>query len=162
MDESGFPVPVGRLVQIHEIHVDGIPREIAIELRVQMEEGLAQGGEATDPHLRGREGVHPKNQPGAGRVGVRFEYGLTNRFRCRQDRLEHQLGGEAQFAGDGSCVGRNLIEGLGAVEVLTAGQEPDFRSFHCAADCLMLRRSFMVRERSAEWFTPPKASWRSR
>jgi hypothetical protein len=66
------------------------------------------------------------------------------------------------FAGDFAGVGGDLFEGLRTVEVLAAGEEPEFGCFHGVADCLMARRSFMVRERSAERFTPPKASCRSR
>src|SRR5260370_39412364 len=36
-DESEFAVPMSRLVQIHEVHVDGRPRQFFIELRVQMQ-----------------------------------------------------------------------------------------------------------------------------
>ena len=41
------------------------PRQFAIELRVQVQHGLAQRLQPTDPHLGGREGVHPEDQPRA-------------------------------------------------------------------------------------------------
>ena len=36
MDEAGLAVAMRGLVEVHEIHVDGVPRQFAIELRVQM------------------------------------------------------------------------------------------------------------------------------
>lgn len=33
-DEAELTIPVRRLVQVHEVHVDRAPREIAVELRV--------------------------------------------------------------------------------------------------------------------------------
>ena len=70
VDEPGLAVSVGRLVQVHEIHVNGLPRQVAIELGVEVKKGLLERSEAADPHLRGREGVHPKNEAGAVVVGV--------------------------------------------------------------------------------------------
>ena len=54
-----FPVAVRRLVQVHEVHVDLGPRELAVELRVEVEERLLEAAETGDPHLRGRKRVHP-------------------------------------------------------------------------------------------------------
>jgi hypothetical protein len=65
VDEARLAVAVGRLVEVHEVHVDLVPGQVAIELGVEMDERLAQEGEAADPHLRGRERVHPEDQPGA-------------------------------------------------------------------------------------------------
>ena len=41
-DEPVLAVAVGRLVQVHEIHVDGGPGNVAIVLGVKMEQRLAQ------------------------------------------------------------------------------------------------------------------------
>ena len=35
-----LPIAVCRLVQIHEVHVDRRPRDVTVELRVQMDERL--------------------------------------------------------------------------------------------------------------------------
>ena len=40
-DEAVFAVAVGRLVQVHEVHVDLRPGQLAVELRVQVRERLA-------------------------------------------------------------------------------------------------------------------------
>jgi hypothetical protein len=52
-DEPVLPVAVGRLVQVHEIHVDLVPRQLAVELRVQVRQRLLQAREPRDPHLGG-------------------------------------------------------------------------------------------------------------
>ena len=73
VDETRLAVAVRRLVEVHEVHVDRRPRQVAIELRVQMQERLLQGVEPADPHLRRREGVHPEDQAGAVGVGIRLQ-----------------------------------------------------------------------------------------
>ena len=52
-------VAVRRLVEVHEVHVDRRPREVAVRLGVEVDERLAQRAQPGDPHLGGREGVHP-------------------------------------------------------------------------------------------------------
>ena len=58
-DESEFAVAVGALVQVHEIHIDRAPGDIAVELGMQVGEGFLEDLQAADPHLGGGEGVHP-------------------------------------------------------------------------------------------------------
>ncbi len=41
-DEPELAAAVGRLVEVHEVHVDRRPRDLAIELRVQMQQRLLQ------------------------------------------------------------------------------------------------------------------------
>ena len=57
-DETEFTAPVGRLIQVHEIHIDPGPRDVAIELRVQVDKGFLQCFQARDPHLGWAEGMH--------------------------------------------------------------------------------------------------------
>ena len=45
-DEPELPVAVRRLVQVHEVHVDLAPGQIAIELRVQVGQRLLAGASA--------------------------------------------------------------------------------------------------------------------
>ena len=89
LDEAELPVAVRRLVQVHEVHVDVRPRQVAVELRMQVEERLLQGGEAGDPHPRRRERVHPRHEPDAGRRCVRLEAEPADRLGARQHRLVH-------------------------------------------------------------------------
>ena len=58
-DVSELDVAVGTLVQVHEVHVHGFPGYLGVVLGVEVEQGLLQGLQTLDPHLGGREGVHP-------------------------------------------------------------------------------------------------------
>ena len=58
-DVSELNVAMSRLVQVHEVHVHGIPGNLGIILGVEMEQGLLQGLQTLDPHLGRRECVHP-------------------------------------------------------------------------------------------------------
>ena len=130
VDEPGLAVAMGCLVQVHEVHVDGAPRQVAVELRVEVQEGFPELREAADPHFGGREGVHPKDQARALRrvVGVhaelpdfvgRFEHGL-------EDQRERQTPGGVERFHDFLGVFGDLPEDLRAVKVLAAGDEPNF------------------------------------
>jgi hypothetical protein len=78
-EEAGLAVAVRGLVEVHEVHVDVGPGQVAVELRVQVAERLAQRAEAGDPHLGGREGVHPQDHAGATRIGVGLQAGRGSR-----------------------------------------------------------------------------------
>ena len=64
-DVAELAVAVRRLVEVHEVHVDRVPRQITIELRVQMGQGLFQRLQSRDPHLGGRKRVHPADHADA-------------------------------------------------------------------------------------------------
>jgi len=68
-----LPVTVRRLVEVHEVEVNLRPGELDVGLRVQVEQGLAQGVEAGDPHLGRAEGVHPRDDPDDVVAGVGVE-----------------------------------------------------------------------------------------
>ena len=58
-----FPVAVGRLVLVHEIHINGIIRDFLIELGMQMAQRLAVFLQSQNPHFCGGEGMHPGDNP---------------------------------------------------------------------------------------------------
>ncbi len=125
-------VAVRRLVQVHEVHVDLGPRQLAVELRVQMEERLLQRAQAGDPHLRGRERVHPGDDPDAAVVPVRLGAERANRLGAPRRRLvddadRHGLGGVEPCRHLGRVL-RDLAQGGLAVHVLAPGHEPDLES----------------------------------
>src|SRR5690554_4181358 len=62
-DKTEFPIAMGGLVKVHEVHVDGAPRYFRIELGMQVANGLAQNAKAVDPHLSRGKGMHPNDQP---------------------------------------------------------------------------------------------------
>ena len=56
-DEAELAVAVGRLVQVHEVHVDLRPRQLAIELRVQVRHRLRSGASSPAIHIFAGENV---------------------------------------------------------------------------------------------------------
>ena len=42
MNEPRFAVAVGSLIEVHEIHIDLPPGQVAVELRMQVQEWLPQ------------------------------------------------------------------------------------------------------------------------
>ena len=58
-DVSELAVAMSRLVEVHKVHVHRVPRNFAVELRMQMEERFLELLQSVNPHLRRREGVHP-------------------------------------------------------------------------------------------------------
>ena len=131
VDEARLPVAVRRLVQVHEVHIDRIPRQIAIELSMEMDERLLQRVQAAHPHFRRREGMHPKDEAGAVGIGIRLEAKLGDFIRGREKRLEASLQREfrrvRERARDLSPVRRDLLKRPGSVKMLRAANEPDFR-----------------------------------
>jgi len=128
-DEPELAVAVGRLVQVHEVHVDVGPRDLAVELRVEVEEGLGEQLEARDPHPGRAEGVHPCDQADAHRVEVGLRREPADSVRVGEDRLEDHADRDGrrriERTRDRLRMGGDGVEDLGAIEVLTAGDEPD-------------------------------------
>ena len=58
-DVSELDVAVRRLIEVHEVHVHGVPRNLGVVLSVEVQERLVQLLQALNPHLGGRECVHP-------------------------------------------------------------------------------------------------------
>ena len=54
-----FPVTMCALIEIHEVHVHGVPRNLPVVLCVEVEKRLAELLHSVDPHLGRGEGVHP-------------------------------------------------------------------------------------------------------
>ena len=128
--EAKLAVAVRRLVQVHEVHVDAGPRDLTVELRVQVRQRLLERVQSGDPHLGRRERVQPGDQTHAGIVGVGFEAqgaDLLGRGDHRlEDYVHRDAGRVVQRLSDLTRVVGDLLEGLLAVEVLTARHEPGF------------------------------------
>ena len=58
-DVAKLAVSVCALVQVHEVHVHGVPWNLCVELCMEVEQRLVQYLQAVNPHLCRREGVHP-------------------------------------------------------------------------------------------------------
>ena len=113
VDEARLPVAVRGLVQVHEVHVDRVPGQVTIELGVKMDERLLKRVQPAHPHFRGRKRVHPKDEAGAVRIGVRVEAKLGDFVRRRQQGLEfgleRELGRGRKRARDLLRVRRDLL-----------------------------------------------------
>ena len=60
-DMSELDITMCRLVEVHEVHVDRIPRKLSIILSVEVKQRLLKSLKALDPHLCRRECVHPSD-----------------------------------------------------------------------------------------------------
>ena len=82
---------MGRLVEIHEIHVNFRPGQVAIVLRVQMYKWLIEKTQTGDPHFCRGEGVHPGNQADAVLSIIRFPAEFGDGIRGCHYRLENDF-----------------------------------------------------------------------
>ncbi len=130
-DVTELAAAVGGLVQVHEIHVDVRPRDVAVELGVQVGQRLAEDLQAFDPHLRRGKRVHPGDDADAVFLRVRIDGELGDFGGGLEDRLENHLvrqrAGGVERLDDDLRVLIDFFERLGSVEVLGAGDEPDFK-----------------------------------
>jgi hypothetical protein len=121
-------VAVGGLVEVHEVEVDVGPGQRHVRLRVQVQQRLAQGVEAADPHLGRAERVHPGRDADDRVVEVRLEHGAADRVGVGQhglpDEAHGHVGGGGQLVGDGTRLVGDLLQRLFAVEALAPGEEP--------------------------------------
>ena len=127
-DETKLPVAVRRLVGVHKVHVDVGPRNVAVELRVQVRQRLLQDFQPVYPHFSGGKRVHPGNQAHAIFGGVGLLHELENLLRTSEHRLVHHFDGQLSPQLGGNLLGvlGYLLQRFGAVEVLAAGDEPGF------------------------------------
>ena len=129
-DEPELPVAVGGLVQVHEVHVDVGPGDLAVELRVQVQERLLQRLRPAIHILAGRERVHPGDQAdaGSGRIGLQAQ--RAGCLRAVSTGLKTTRTGIARRSVEGrrdrARVLGDRLQRLRAIEVLAAGDEPDF------------------------------------
>jgi hypothetical protein len=129
LDVAELPVAVGGLVEVHKVEVDLAPGQFDVGLRVQVEEGLLQRVESADPHLRGAERVHPRDDADNLVLGVCLERQTANRVAVLEHGLPHHGHRHVTRCAKG---GRDclrllgyLLEGLRTVEVLAAGEKPN-------------------------------------
>src|SRR5688572_29734769 len=74
--KTKFTVSVSTLIQVHKVHVNTLPWDIAIELSVQMKQRFPQYLKATNPHFSWRKSVHPCNYSNTVLAGI----GITDTF----------------------------------------------------------------------------------
>ena len=126
-DVPELALAMGRLVLVHEVHVDGVVRDLLVVLRRELAQRLAEVAQARDVVLGRGEGVRPGDDAGALGVHVGLvESGLDHVGR-EQVGLEHDLEGHlvgrVERGDDLGGVLGDVLEHLVAVEVLGAGAE---------------------------------------
>ena len=93
------------LVEVHEIHIDGRPGDVSIELGVQVEQGFMEDAQSADPHFCRGEGMHPGDDADAMGGIVGFDAGMVDlfgRFHGRAvDDPDGDLRGVVEGEGDG-------------------------------------------------------------
>ena len=104
-----LPVSMSRLVEIHETHVDGRPRQLFVKLGMQVQVRFVQGSQATDPHSGGREGVHPGNQADTVFRTIGIQAQLLNGLAACHHGLGNDLYGNQRRFGEGASNGRGVL-----------------------------------------------------
>ncbi|MPM65279.1 hypothetical protein SDC9_112174 [bioreactor metagenome] len=94
---------------------------------MQMQQRLCQQLKPFDPHLRGREGMHPRDHANAGVVRRSFAANANNLLGIAHGRLPLDANRIAQrgiqVVGDHLAVHRHLLEGFFSIQILTTGNE---------------------------------------
>ena len=126
-DVPELALAVGGLVLVHEVHVDGVVRDLLVVLRRELAQRLAKVLQAEDVVLGRREGVGPGDDAGAVGVVVGLVEHLLD-HRCREEvglelDLEGHLSRGIEIVDDLLGVLVHVLKALVAVEVLGAGAE---------------------------------------
>ena len=66
------------LVEVHEVHVHSVPRNLLVELSVEVKERLAEDLHTVDPHLCRRECMHPCDDTDALLVSLSCSHDVSN------------------------------------------------------------------------------------
>ncbi len=129
-DKAKLAVAMGRLVEVHKVHIDVGPGDVAVVLGVQMRKRLLERAQAGDPHLGRREGVHPGDQADALLGGVGLQHQLVDRPGVVSTDLNTTLteiaAASSSAFGNHPRVLGDMLERLGAIQVLAAGDKPEF------------------------------------
>src|SRR5690606_31941977 len=109
---------------------DLAPGQLAIVLGMKVSERFLEPSQPRNPHLGGRKSVHPGDDAHAlgRRAGRKTD--LLDGVGTGQDRFVHDLRGELsetiQSLGDLLRVVRHPFEALVTIQMLAAGEEPEF------------------------------------
>jgi len=93
-DVTEFAVSVGTLVEVHEVHVHGGPGDLFVVLGVQVQQGLLEVHQPMNPHLGGRERMHPGDDTDALGVTVGGTHDLRYFGRRIRGTFIHDLDGQ--------------------------------------------------------------------
>ena len=93
-DMAVLPVSMGRLVLIHEIHVNAVVGNLHIKLCMEMAQRLMVLLQAQNPGLGGRESMHPGDNARAFAVHIRLIEQAADHLVGKQGGLPDQLIGQ--------------------------------------------------------------------
>ena len=139
-DEAKLAVTVSRLVEVHEVHVDSVPRNLEVMLSGELQQWLLEFLEATNPHLCWGEGVHPGDDAEHVLVSRGFDHEALDGVGILQGWLQRDLDWQVvafvQRIDNVSGLLSNLTQGFFAIQVLRADGKPNFLAFewidvHC-------------------------------
>src|SRR5262249_33178062 len=126
--EPEFPVAMSRLVQVHEVHINGGPREFFVELCVQVEMRFSKGAETADPHSSRRKTVHPRDQADAlartGGIQAQLLDGPTGGDYRLSDDFYRDDGRRGKRGSDRCSVLLHYLQRIWSIQVLAAGDKP--------------------------------------
>ena len=129
-DEAELAAAVRGLVQVHEVHVDAVPRQGGVELRVELQQRFVEDSQAVDPHFCWREGVQPHHQASAFVIVIGIAADVSDFVRGGTQRLQHQFarqfGFRVQRIHNVLRVFRHLLQRFRSVQMLAANHKPHF------------------------------------
>ena len=135
-DVPKLPVSVRRLIEVHEIHINTLPWNGRIELRMQMAKRFLQLLQTPYPHFCRREGVHPGDDANASLIVIRGQAKLLNTIGRSDDLLLNQVYGDrirrVQSLNNTSSIRSYLLQCFRAVQMLATGYKPNYFTFHFA------------------------------
>ena len=128
LDEAELAVAVGGLVEVHEVHVDLGPGQVAVELRVQVQRAACAGRGRPAIHILAGEKVciqamRPM-QFGAASASRRTWAMSSGVVTTGLTTIRTGTAGGRRGRGDLAGVLRDLAQDVLAVQVLAAGDEP--------------------------------------
>ena len=90
-DMTVLSVPVGRLILVHKIHINGVIRNLPVKLCMEVKQRLPVLLQAENPGFGRRERMHPGDDSRASLVRIRLVQSLPDQFIGNERRLPYNL-----------------------------------------------------------------------
>ena len=162
-DEAVLTVAVGGLVEVHEVHVDFVVRDLLVVLGGKVAPGLLQVAQPVDPHLGRGEGVAPGHDAGALAAEVGLPDNVADLFVGLGGHLVDQRIGQnlGKLLRHFLRAGLHGLQNLRPVKELRADDKPKFVFTHVLTPYLMTFRALrsMVRATKSRKMMPLISCW---
>ena len=86
-DKAELAAAVRGLIQVHKVHIDAVPRQRRVVLRVELQQRLIEDSQAVNPHFGRRKGVQPHHHAGTFIIIVSVAADMGNLIRRGAQRL---------------------------------------------------------------------------